>query len=276
MRHNLNMKHTIHLLWVLLMSPVLTHAQPIFAPTNNLHACAHHAPFGWPQVHILDHVLICRSGHALQFDNSARLAAWVQYVLHAEHTVACGVRPTQFQPDPLVPLRARVSGQNYARSGWDQGHLAPNADQSWHPQVQQESFYLTNVAPQHPQLNRQLWNRLEQAVRTWTHAHGAHVIITGVIYGDSTQTLGFHQIRIPTHFYKIITHVESHRTWAFLAENSVTPHRDIARIQSTVSAIAQLSGIRFAQPDNPRLRRPLRPLHAQEMLQERRLSCEQR
>jgi endonuclease G, mitochondrial len=262
------------LLFLTLLSVQHSHAQPLIEPTRDLAVCAHHAPYGFPRIRIPDYTTICRSGHALMYDNQARLAPWTIHTLRPEHVTACGnPRPNQFFPDPLVPTRARVTSASYRASGWDQGHLVSNANQLWHAQVQVESFFLTNVAPQHPSLNRQLWRSLESEVRSWVLAHGEHVIITGVIYDESSPRMGFHEIQIPTYFYKIITHVGSGRTWAFLAENVPTMHSNIMRIQSTVSEITQLSGVRFAQPDNPRLRRPLRPSHAQEMRQERRQSC---
>lgn len=250
-------------------------AQPLISPSNNLNDCAHHAPWGFPQVNILDHTNVCRSGYALQLDNQARVAAWVTYVLTAQQVTSCGDRPERFEPDPLVPSRARATPQDYARSGWDQGHLAPNADQSWHPRVQQESFYLSNVAPQHPTLNRQLWNQLEQSIRAWAFEMGALHVTTGVVYKDSVQTVGFRQIAVPTHFYKIVTHVESGRTWAFLAPNTVTNHRVIRQIQTSVAEIQQLSGVRFSQPDNPRLMRQLIPTNTRAYNQARQASCSQ-
>lgn len=263
---------------LLTMLFVVIHFTPVqgntlITPSNRLENCAHLAPHGFPQVDILDRTSVCRTGYALMHDNRARISAWTIHLLKPTHTIACGERPTDFDPDPLIPSRGRSTPQDYTRSGYDRGHLVPNADQAWHPQVQQESFFMSNVAPQHPTLNRQLWNQLEQTIRAWTHARGDHVIITGVVYRDSTSTIGARQITVPTHFYKVITHVRSGQTWAFLAENTHVNHRDIRRIQSTVWEIQQLSGVQIAQPDMPRLRRSLPRVNMQIMNQERNAAC---
>lgn len=264
---------TIFLLITILFLVMPAWGQTLVTPSTRLEACAHLAPFGFPQVNILDHTTICRTGYALMHDNSARVSAWVQHMLTPAHVISCGQRPDRFVSDPLIPRRGRSTPQDYARSGYDQGHLAPSADQAWHPQVQQESFFMSNVAPQNPTLNRQLWNQLEQMIRAWTHEHGDHVIITGVIYRDSDRTIGSRNVRVPTHFYKIITHVASNHTWAFLAENTHVSHRVIGRIQSTVHEISMLSQVQFAQPDNPRLRRPLPTVNQRSLNQERSTVC---
>lgn len=247
-----------------------------FSGSNQLHDCVHLAPFGFPQVRILDHTPVCRTGYALVHDNAARVSVWTQHMLSPAHVRACGVRPERFEADPLIPSRGRSMPSDYARSGYDQGHLVPNGDQSWHPRVQQETFFMSNVAPQNPTLNRQLWNQLEQTIRAWTHERGDHVIITGVIYRDSDRTIGARQVRVPTHFYKIVTHVASQQSWAFLAENTHVNHRVINRIQSTVHDIQVLSQVQFAQPDNPRLRRPLPSINTRSFNQMRLEVCASR
>ena len=249
-------------------------AQPVFTPTTDLSACTHHAPYGFPRIRLPDYTTICRSGHAIMYDNQARLPTWSIHMLQQSHVTACGItRPDRFFPDPLVPARARVTSASFRASGWDQGHLVSNANQMWHPQVQTESFFLTNVAPQHPSLNRRLWRTLESEVRNWVYAQGDHVIITGVIYHHTSPRLGFHEILIPSDFYKIITHVESGRTWAFRAENTVTDHNRVDRIQTTVHDISRATGIQFAQPDNPRLMRELPRVASSHLRNTRRLEC---
>jgi endonuclease G, mitochondrial len=250
-----------------------SYAQPLFPPTHDLRSCAHHAPWGWPRGHIQDHTTICRSGHALFYDNQAKVAAWVMYVLMPEHVVSCGVRPTRFAPDPLLPTRGRAHPSDYARSGYDQGHLASNADQSWHPQVQEESFFLSNVAPQHASVNRQVWRELEQATRAWAYHMGPMHVTVGVVYAHSEHTIGFHQVTVPTHFYRVVTHVRSGRTWAFLAPNQPTNHNRIERIQTHVHHIQQLTNLQIPTPDNPRLIRDLPRVHMGEYRAQRNQSC---
>lgn len=45
--------------------------------------------------------------------------------------------------------------------------MAPAADMKWNKQAMEESFYMSNICPQNPNLNRGDWNDLEEKSRQW-------------------------------------------------------------------------------------------------------------
>lgn len=55
----------------------------------------------------------------------------------------------------------------YAKTGYDQGHMAPAADFAWNQDASNTTFVMSNIAPQTPNLNRDSWKRLEDKVRKW-------------------------------------------------------------------------------------------------------------
>lgn len=123
-------------------------------------------------------------------------------------------REEKFNPDPN--LNQGYTTTAYSRSGYDRGHLAPAANQT--TQSMASSFYLSNIAPQTPDTNRQMWRELEEQVRNNVSRIGESQVVTGVV-GDMTapKTYGnvqFYQgtplstkqgsaITIPQFFYKI-------------------------------------------------------------------------
>lgn len=235
--------------------------------------CAASAPWGLPQKTIADSVLICRGGYALLHDNSSRVAAWVSYTLDKERVLSCAPRIDGFSPDPAVPRGSRADVVDYRRSGYDMGHMAPNADQSWHPQIQRESFYLSNAAPQLPNLNRGLWRELEAVVRSWAYERGSLTIYVGSIYAQDGRTIGPNRVAVPTAFYKIVVDNRAGTSLAFLF-----PHRDsigdhIRVVQTSVAEIEQQTGIVFYVPDNKTTVGTLWPINTRGLVLERARLC---
>lgn len=73
-------------------------------------------------------------------------------------------RPNFIQ-EPTLPQMHRSRQSHYHHTGYDRGHMAPAGDFLNGSQAYVSTFTLTNVCPQDPSLNRNLWNQLEQWVR---------------------------------------------------------------------------------------------------------------
>jgi endonuclease G len=132
---------------------------------------------------------------------------WVSYLLHEVENPRAGPRP-DFRQDwrTLWPIAA----DSYFGSGYDRGHLAPNyAIAAVHGrQAQQQSFLMSNISPQRPDLNRRLWQRLEEVViDRFVPRFGVVQVITGPVFAERffdsvTNRVGL--VEVPVAFYKII------------------------------------------------------------------------
>lgn len=132
---------------------------------------------------------------------------WVSYRLQAVDDPGSGPRPG-FRQDwrTLWP----IGTGHYAGSGFDRGHMAPNyAIAAVHGRdAQRDTFYMSNMTPQRPDLNRRLWQRLEEVVMDhFVPRFGAVQVITGPVFPERfldnvLNRVGF--VEIPTAFYKII------------------------------------------------------------------------
>ena len=91
------------------------------------------------------------------------------------------------------------------KSGYDRGHMAPAADMKWSKQAMEESFYMSNICPQNPNLNRGDWNDLEEKSRQWAKKYGAVYIACGPIYDTKRpKRIGNNKVAVPHAFYKVI------------------------------------------------------------------------
>lgn len=215
--------------------------------------CDASAPLGLPQL-VLEHsTIICRLGLALQHDNQARIPAWVTYSITREQTLGCEPRTGRFVPDPLLPGSGQSHVRDYRGSGYDQGHMAPNAALSWSRVAQHHSFFLSNVVPQTPSLNRAAWRELESAVRTWAFERGWITVHVGPIYHRNSNRLIGGRVVVPHALFKIVVDHQSRTSLAFVIPQDTHPTLRFHRFQTTVSMVESETGIVFPTPDSPHM-----------------------
>lgn len=110
----------------------------------------------------------------------------------------------RFRPDYQLPVKCRSYPKDYSRTGYDRGHLAPNAVFDYDRKVQKETFLMSNIAPQKPKLNRKLWAKIERFVRMLARKYGKISVITGVCGSSGTLGRKRHGVNVPAWWYKII------------------------------------------------------------------------
>ena len=195
--------------------------------------------------------IIRHTGYTVSYNSTLRLPNWVAYELTREETQGTEKRSDRFVADPQIE-GPTVTNADYARSGYDKGHMAPAADMKWSRTAMEESFYFSNICPQHPELNRRKWKDLEEKIRDWGIADSAVVIVCGPIVGKSNATIGRNKVIVPQRFFKVILspYTNPPRAIGFLFPNerSVAPLRSYA---VTVDSVEQVAGMDFfsALPD---------------------------
>ena len=98
--------------------------------------------------------IIRHEGYTVSYNSDYRVANWVAYELTStEAKSKKNERSNKFVRDPQVKGASAENG-DYTRTGYDRGHLAPAGDMKWSAKAMRESFYLSNITPQKPGLNR--------------------------------------------------------------------------------------------------------------------------
>jgi transposase len=101
-----------------------------------------------------------------QVSPEAKESRVATYELTAAHSHSKGSRKGMtFKMDALAPAEDQGRASDYARSGYDLGHMAPAEDFAWCKTLEHEKFSMANVEPQLPGLNRQGWERIEEIAR---------------------------------------------------------------------------------------------------------------
>lgn len=242
------MIYKIVALTVLLFSPATAVAWTQNPPLP-VSECSAQVPWGMPSVKT-GMPVICRHAYVLAHDNTAKIPAWVAYTLTPEHAVGCIPRTNAFAADDSLAKHERAEPDDYAKSGFDIGHIANAADMSFNNQAMQESFLLTNMSPQLPGLNRGIWKVLESNVRAWAwNTKHNFTIYAGNIYTvGRSKTIGDNAVIVPDYLYKIVIDNTTKQVQAFLFPHREGQGTDLAVVSSTVAEIEALSGTVFPVP----------------------------
>lgn len=210
-------------------------------------SCNDNLKMGSPSLENESNIMVCRKGYALMFNKNTKTPLWVAEHLTKSEIFGTGERALQFKADPNIPANFQANVRDYARSGYDQGHMAPAADFSQDQQLMDESFYYSNVVPQNPEHNRHIWASLEKKVRTWASKRGELYIVTGPVFtgGRVNQTLGRSQVAIPDAIYKIVYDPNTQRAIAFVIPNQGYDVKQLPDFITTVKNVEKLTGLNF-------------------------------
>lgn len=143
-------------------------------------------------------------------------------------------RDDKFHAEARLPRSQRAELADYARSGFDRGHLAPSADMP-DRRTQRESFSLANMVPQDRDHNRHIWAPIENAVRSMARKEGELYVITGPAFlGANLKKVG--NVIVPSHMYKVVYSPRQKLAAAWFTENraeapiNVIPVAELERI----------------------------------------------
>lgn len=133
-------------------------------------------------------------------------------------------RKDSFHAEDRLPERDRAELKDYARSGYDRGHLAPNANMPTR-EAQAESFSLANMVPQIHANNAGVWAGMEAAARELARQEGELYVVSGPAFlGTELQQVG--NVLVPTHLWKVLYSPRQQRAGAYLISNDETQDYD--------------------------------------------------
>lgn len=113
-------------------------------------------------------------------------------------------RSNDFYAEVSIPLPYRATEKDYKKSGFDKGHQAPAAD-AFDDLSKDETFVMSNMVPQTPDLNRRTWRLIEEDVRDKViQKNLSAYVLTGPIYNDTVLNIG-HGVWVPAYSYKAVS-----------------------------------------------------------------------
>lgn len=214
-------------------------------------ACAVHSPYGFAQTQRPAQP-ICREAYLVAYDAPVKIPVYVAYTLLPQNALGCFPRTNAFVADQSLGGTGATPA-DYAGTGYDKGHAAPDGDLSWTQQVEYESFLMTNMYPQHGSLNRGIWKLLETSVRGWAvQQNRPFTIYVGAFYGQGDEFIGKGVI-VPHGYYKIVIDQQTGAVagWAFPhTKPYVNLGNDLTKFRLPIAQIQQQAGVQYKFPAN--------------------------
>ncbi len=205
--------------------------------------------------------LIQRDGHTLAYNGQTRSAHWVYHKLTpAILDKTTSREECEFKEDPLIPEHIRATKSDYSGTGFDRGHLCAAADCPTQKALE-DSFFLSNIAPQTPAFNRGYWKKLENHVRELTKQYQVVHAFSGPLYLGSKardgkryvkyQLIGKNDVAVPTHFFMLIfVELPSSKIMAksyILPNKAIEAKTPLKKFSASVEEVERASGVMFTQ-----------------------------
>lgn len=184
---------------------------------------------------------LCYNGFNVMYSGVSKTPLWVAESLTTQRLSTKIKREDNFHEESRVSAKHRATLADYRGSGYDRGHMAPNADMS-NKEAQFHSFSLANMVPQAPKNNQQVWRELEEATRAFVTKQKNEVyVITGPIFaGKKLKTIG-NGVIVPTAVYKAIYIPKTDVIGVYYAPNDDSLKVEII----SVCALEEKTGINF-------------------------------
>lgn len=177
-----------------------------------------------------------------------RLPKYVRYVLTGSNLrKRRATRSDRFQLDSmLIELNIQpVLPHDYFGSGYDRGHMAPSADFLWDQKANDESFVMSNIAPQTNRLNTGSWMQLEDKVRRWACAEERLIVIAGPVIDSNLRKMRS-GVSIPKRFFKIVLDdTPPRKAVGFVFNNHNDSLNSLERIKLPAATVSKLINENF-------------------------------
>lgn len=182
--------------------------------------------------------LLCYRAYAILYSPQTRTALWSAERLTGAAADAARALPrdSDFYEESRLPAGDRAQLRDFAKSGYDRGHLAPSGDFA-DKASQAESFSLANVVPQNSTSNRRTWSHIETSTRKLARQYSTIHVVTGPAFSNAARTLNG-RVRIPDYLWKAI-YVPGVGAAAYVVRNDATQAYSVI----SISELAHFIGI---------------------------------
>ena len=151
--------------------------------------------------------LIAKPEYVLSYNCQAGIANWVSWQLDRSW-LGTIERSDNFMPNTELPEDCyAIRPSDYRGSGYDRGHLIPSGDRTRSRTDNISTFLMTNIIPQSPSNNREVWRELEEYSRELAYQGKELYIVAGG--RGIAQKIAESRVIVPKYTWKVILVLDS-------------------------------------------------------------------
>lgn len=192
--------------------------------------------------------------YTVSFNSETLNANWVAWHLTRQHTHGpdgdpfsrSKLKPPYYRDFDTTNVRQELTDWRGAYPPYEHGHLCPAADNKWDEAAMRQSFFLSNMTPQHSDFNSGDWVTLEKKCRYWANRYGEVYITTGpIFYNNEFKTLPEGKIAIPDAFFKVVMRLNPEpKAIGFIFANNGNS-QSLQSAAKTIDEVERITGYDF-------------------------------
>jgi endonuclease G len=199
-------------------------AQAVYLALGNPSNCGTSDPNNYSLVN--NYMVIC-------YNRDKGIPNWVAWRV-SKSDLGSLDREDAFRPDDRLPKGwTRITPTDYTGSGFDRGHVCPNADRYASREAADSTFVMTNMTPQTGDLNRGPWQKLEAYIRSLVN-RGSDVYIYAGVYGDKGKLKK--KVTIPANDWKVAVVVPAGTPMSAINEKARVIAVDMPNVKGILNA----------------------------------------
>lgn len=203
--------------------------------------------------------ILVNHGFVVGFGTTRLQPAWAAYRVALTETPSKFDRPHVYYADQRLPRGQRLGPETFGKP-YNVGHMSPNEviNQQFGRLAQLETFLMSNMCPQHRDLNQGVWAKLEGVIREIRDTpEKDHVwAIVGPVFGEDPEPLitrSGHTIPVPEAFFCVTVDPFQYPYWkrenttidCYLIPQDAPRRAQLSDYVSTLDEVEERSMLRF-------------------------------
>ncbi len=157
------------------------------------------------------------------YDYNLKAAKSVVYKLEGDLVDEENIKERpRFYAETLIDEPYRVYSYDYKNSGYDKGHLAPDAAFDWSQESLEATYSLANIVPQDKNVNQHQWVKVEEHARKEAKLLEEVNVVNVVVYALNPKRIGKDKIAVAKGFYKVLYNSKKNYKECFYYENNAS------------------------------------------------------